>query len=93
MNKLCLFIWACSHTDTAPAEVGASGGPTFYSCNGQCGDPICEALFKTEGDLRQHISQRRGPQVWCPFCVCVCVCVCVCLCECICLYVSLCGCL
>eukprot|EP00731_Ephydatia_muelleri_P029167 Em0020g811a len=48
--------------DTAPAEVGASGGPTFYSCNGQCGDPICEALFKTEGGLRQHISQRRGPQ-------------------------------
>ena len=76
-------------TDTAPAEVGASGGPTFYSCNGQCGDPICEALFKKEGGLRQHISQRRGSQVWCPFCVCVCVhyvyvCVCVCVCICVC---------
>ena len=90
-------------TDTAPVEVGVSGdGPTLYSCNGQCGDPICEALFKTEGGLRQHIRQRQGLQVWCTYlkgyvyegvhvCVCVCACVSVYMCACVCVCVCICN--
>ena len=97
---------SCPHghahtTDTAPVEVGMSGGgPTLYFCNSQCGDPICEALFKTEGYLRQHIRQRQD-LVCTPETVCVCVCIvcvhvcvhvylCMCVCTCICMCVHVC---
>ena len=40
------------------------GGSTLFPCDGQCGDPICEALFKTDRALRQHINQPRHPRVF-----------------------------
>ena len=58
-----MYFHSFMHIDTAPAEVQVSSGSTLLPCEGQCGDPVCEALFKSVGALRQHVNQSRVSQV------------------------------
>ena len=63
ITKIDVMLCVYFPVNAAPTEVQVGGGSTLFHCDGQCGDPICEALFKTDRALKQHINQPRHPQV------------------------------